>query len=440
MNISTAHKLRFIKRAALIGALITTLFTINITAEEWGSWGDGSIFDLSGYLEVTGVTVLPRWQEDQNGNVGLLSKLRLRGVFEPASNLSVVAEVEYQDMRGAVNPLTRMSLAGLPLLNESSQAQLAGIDFNRRIDFDYAYGSASFGPVDLRIGRQPLAWGTAYAFNPTDLANPVTLAELTGVEPPGITAIAPSFTIGPSLGIDGYVGFEDRSREAVAITDISVPANIPFGIRGRAFINAWDVGVGFVRAVEQTGFLQKQLSVEDYVIAEFAGSAGPFMLYGETSVEIDNANWKFSHSVDAAIGTQYDIGDNFSLLVEYHRRGRGASDPDNYDLFRRLAGGLVARDYLVCVGNSFLFDDKVQLTVASIINLNDYSAALIPEIIYTAVQDFELGMGISLFPGSRGTEFYGDFRLETQEPGDKTVFTDVDMGRYMAFFKTTWYF
>ena len=439
MNISTAHKLRLIKRAVLFGTLIKALFGANAIAEDWGSWDEGPVFDLSGYLEATGVTVLPRWQQDQSSNVGLLSKLRLRGVFEPATNLSVVAEVEYQDMRGAVNPLTRMTIAGFPALDESSQAQLAGTDFNQRIDFDYAYGSASFGPVDLRIGRQPLAWGTAYAFNPTDLANPVMLAELTGEEPPGITAIAPSLTIGTNMGIDGYIGFEDRSRETVALSEMSHSGKLPLGIRARAFLGAWDVGIGFVRAVEQNGFTQ-QLYVDDYIVAEFAGSLGPFMLYGETAVETWGDGWEFSRSVDAAVGTQYDIGDNFSLLLEYHRRGRGESDPDDYDLFKRLAGGLVAQDYLVGVGNSFFLDDNVQFTLVSIVNLNDFSAAIIPEITYTAVQDFEFGLGISMFPGSRGTEFYGDFRLETPGTGDDPEFSDVDLGRYMAFFKTTWYF
>ncbi|TVR02336.1 MAG: hypothetical protein EA403_08995 [Spirochaetaceae bacterium] len=392
---------------------------VAVAADEWGNDGWGSDgwevseapagMDLSGYLETTGLTVLPRNVGGDDVRVGLQTLLRLRGRFEPQEFLSVTVETEFLDRRGAVR---------------------SG-DESRQIRFDYLYGSAAFGPVDLRVGRQPLAWGTAYAFNPTDLMNPSTMEGLAGVEPPGITAVSASLTLGQRWGIEGYLGFEERSRHASALDDLSRLNRLPYGVRGRAFLGPWDLGIGFARsALYDPG--PRSVRTMEYAVAEIAGSIGPVLLYAETAIEAAASDWNPERSVDAAVGGQWEPLDRLSLQAEYHRRGRGTTDVDEYPASERLAGRLVGQNYLVGIGTLFLKDDDLRLMVAALTNLNDYSAAVRPELTWLVTEDFELGFGASLSFGSRGSEFDG--RVSDNDLGE------VDLGVPRLFAKATWYF
>lgn len=428
---------------ALVVLIMSAIMSAPLSADDWADldddWGDNDGIDMSGYLESTGIALLPR-DFDGEPNFGLQSILRLRGRFEPASSLSVTVEAEYRDRRAAANPLTRQSLIGASSLDESGQAQFVGTDFNREFVFDYAYASARFGALDIRVGRQPLAWGSAYAFNPTERMNPASLAELTGIEPPGITAIAPSLSLGSGLGIEGYVAFEDRSRRATALTALSEAHNIPFGLRARAYLGLWDFAAGFLRSVDAGGATagaEGQLTVADYAVAEIAGPLGPVTVYGEAAVEVDpDASWRLERSVDGAVGFQYELPFEVGLQAEYHRRGRGAADSEDYDPQERIAGQLVARDYLVGVVDRYFFDDEVHATLAALTNLNDSSTMLIPELQYSPLPDLELGLGASVLLGPEDSEFDGRF----ERPTGNGETASIDLGRPQLFLSAKWYF
>jgi len=410
--------------------------------DDWGDWNDtGDGGEISGYFESTGLTLLPRGF-DGEPHFGLQSILRLRGQFYPANALTITVEAEYRDRRGAANSLTRQSLIGAPALVEQDQASFPGTDFNRELVVDYAYASARLGPLDLRAGRQPIAWGTAYAFNPTELMNPASLAELTGVEPPGLTAIAPGISIGTGFGLEGYVAFEDRSRRATALSGLAEARNLPFGVRVRAFAGMWDLAAGFIRALDagpgaDAGDFTP--AARDYAVGEVAGPLGPVTAYAEAAVEITpEEEWKLERSIDGAIGFHYEMPFGLGLQVEYHRGGRGASDPADYDPQARIAGRLAARDYLVGIADYYLLDDTVHTVLASLVNLNDGSVTLIPEVQYAALPDLELGFGASLLLGPDGSEFDGRFDLPLDPNSAKSA--QIDIGRSQLFLSAKWHF
>ena len=389
-------------------------------AADWQA-GEG-LLDLSGYLETTAISVLPRNVTREQTEAGLQTLLRLRSRFEPEPFLSVTVETEFLDRRGAA---------------AAGGFGTDGVE-PREITFDYLYGAVAFGPVDLRVGRQPLAWGSAYAFNPTDLMNPSTMAGLAGVEPPGITAISSSITVGERLGLEACLGFEDRSRNASALRELSRAHRLPWGVLGRAYLGMWDFGIGIARSAEWApewppgSAAEGTLQTEDYAVAEAVGSIGPVLLYAEAAIEIGTDDWHIQRSLDGALGAVWDPVDRLSLQAEYHRRGRGASDPQDYRPADRLARRLVGQDYLVGVGRFSMMSDDLELTLASLLNLNDRSSALIPELTYRITDDFHTTVGGSLFLGSRKSEFDGRF-------SDGTL-GEVDLGLPQLFLRATWYF
>lgn len=405
------------------------------TASEDGTGGEALM--LSGYLETTGLAILPRKPDVQDAHLGLRSILRLRGRAEPAAFLSVTAEGELQDLRGAANPRTRAGILGLPdatTVAATPASMWYGLDENSSFRIDYLYGSAAFGPVDIRVGRQPLAWGTAYAFNPTELTNPRGIGGLAGLEPPGISAITVGITPGRLWGVEGYIAFEDRSRSSTALPDLSLIEKLPYGARIRLFPGLWDFGAGVARSADYTPHpgSDGQIRNNDYAVAEFAGSLGVVLLYGETAIEIGSKDWSATRSIDAAAGLQWDPWESITLQGEYHRRGRGSKEPDDYSLADRLAGSLVGRDYAVGIASWSTLDDDLRLRMATLVNLNDRSLVLIPELRYLVVDDFHLELGASVFHGDSNTEFNG--RISDDALGK------LDLGRSQLYLRTTWYF
>lgn len=395
----------------------------------WSSWDNDDTITISGYMESTGLVVIPRNSADIDPKIGLQNLLRLRSVFEPSSNLSVTVETEYLDRRGAANPQIRSEIIGLPEKENTLPA-------SNQFSFDYVYGSLSWKNLDLRVGRQPLAWGTAYAFNPTDLINASSLGDLAGIEPSGIVAIAPNLTLGSSWGVEAYLGFEDQDRLTEHTQTIKKTEHFPLGIRLRSFMDAWDWSIGYARSSQTghhkdgSGFLTK-----DYFTAEVVGPALGFTVYGETAVQLNNND---SNGIDAALGFQNQIFGNLGIQLEYHRKATGEVIKKDYDPYLRLQGELVARDYLVAVADFFILNDDMHIVAASLVNINDGSLALVPEATYTLFQDFELVLGASWFMGGNETEFDGRFKLPPEKKYSES--RGVDIGRPQIFISSTWHF
>lgn len=401
--------------------------------DSWeGGGGPGSGLDLSGYFETRFLAGVPRDGDFGELTLGLQNLIRIRGNVRPSDSFSITLEADYRDGRGAANPIARMGLTGFPL---SPEAVAGSAEYHNAVTIDYAYVSAALGPLDLRIGRQPVVWGTAYAFNPTDLSNSATMAGLAGIEPPGLTAINAALTFGTHWGLDAYVGFEERTRGGGALMDWTDPAKLPFGVRGRAFIGAWDFAVGIARSAWTSASNPAQLNNETRITGEIAGSLGPVSLYAEGAIETDDSDWSVENSVDAAAGVVYEAFSFITIQLEYHRRGRGAESPELYDPLHRIAGGLAARDYLVTVANFGLFDDKAGIMTAALTNLNDGSSVILPEASWNVTDDFQISLGSSVFLGGKDTEFDGRFTLPDALGG-----AEVDIGRPQVFLKAVWYY
>lgn len=432
------------KHCILLWMLV--LFSIGaglVAAEDWGDWDDwddqeetasaataswhdtDAGLELSGYMESTGTVTLPRsWGEDPAS--GLHSLMRLRGRFTAGRDFSAVVEADITDSRGSASPSARMQLVGIAPADGEEQPLSAGM--RPQIELDYLYGSLRLGAADVRVGRQPIAWGSAYAFNPTDLMNPVSLAGLAGVEPSGLTAVHTSLSPGMAWGVEGYLAFEDRSREA-APHQLMTPDALPFGMRFRLYHGIWDYSLGLVRAVDLLPGAA-DLDRRYLVTAEFAGSVGALLVYGEAALEPED--WQLPEALDAAIGVQYDLTEEVLVQLEYHRRGQGAASTADYPVAPRLRGGLVGRDYLVGVARSTLFRGDLTITAAGLINLHDGSVAVLPEIEYLLSDDVTVHLGAATMFGSRDSEFRGRFEV----PGSGKV----DIGRSQLFAGITWHF
>ncbi|TVR86921.1 MAG: hypothetical protein EA428_13880, partial [Spirochaetaceae bacterium] len=415
-----------------------------------GDWGDDEAndgwgaferaeFTLYGYIENEVVVAAPAARGDTDPAFGNTLSVRLKGDWHPHRDLSFYAELLYQDLRGIADPAVSLAAAS-PLFaggaggaggagNDNGAAGAAGPK-TESVVLDHAYGEARFAYLDLRFGRQPIAWGTGYLFNPTDRLSGASLSSPGSDETPGTLAVAPTVQLHDRLSLAGYLAFEDRGRERVSRLESRKANNYPFGVRLSSYAGVFDFSASFSKEVSHidagaAAMLGKSAGYQERYFggADFAGSIGDVGVYGEAAVVLAENDliggsaapdsWSLEKALFTVVGFDYTLPGEIGVQFEYYRQGDGATRKADYSLAELLSGrrSVQARDYLVAVADRSFASDRVELLSAVILNLNDYSIVAVPEIEWQLRNDFSLGLNAALFFGERGSEFDGRYDL-----------------------------
>jgi len=318
--------------------------------------------------------------------------LRLKGDWEPGENLSVHLELSYSGIAGNQNPGSLLDVE-LPV---------------ETITLDHAWGLINLGALDLQFGRIPLAWGTGYVFNPTSRAAGASLLDTVTEETPGTLALVPSLYLG-SLTLTGYAAFQDKSHRALSVEDAESFENLPFGVKLEAFLGPFDVSAGLIREVlvvegESDSFYDRGW----YVSVDADGALGPVGVYAEAALELPPESAP-EESLEATAGLYYSLmRREGELRLEYYHQGGGASDSAGYDFESMLSlqQQMLAEEYLFAYAEVGLWD-YVRAACGGLVNLNDGSFVLLPELFYDAADNLELSLGGMVFAGPEGSEFDG---------------------------------
>jgi hypothetical protein len=154
---------------------------------------------------------------DGRAMMGDLNRLRLRIDYAPLRSANLHLEPEYN------------------LLIRSQNIPVSGISGLDQLVWDRAYLKIYFPLADLTLGKQRIAWGAGYLWNPTDVFNPFTLSfaveEEQEAEPQAVRLEVP---LGEASGIDAF-----------AVTDEEW-ANTKKGIRAITNIGLYDLSVSYV--------------------------------------------------------------------------------------------------------------------------------------------------------------------------------------------------
>ncbi|MBA7710659.1 hypothetical protein ES703_119604 [subsurface metagenome] len=281
---------------------------------------------------------------------------------------------------------------------------------------DHAWGLANLGIFDLQFGKLPIAWGTGYVFNPTAKVATVSYLGAVSEETPGTIGIVPSLYIGDLLSISGYVAFQDKSHKTSSLEGDGKWNNLPFGIKLQAVTGPFDISAGFIKEVLYNGLsFQRQY----YLSADLDGAVWDLGLYAEAALQLPQApkGYNIEESLEVAAGCYYTIPFVESeLRLEYYHQGRGESDRSSYDVSRVLAQEqlVLAEDYLF-VYLERIFQDLFKLGAGSLINLNDGSFFLYPDLTYDVYNNFQLSVGAYFFFGGKGSEFNGEHTVNGSE-------------------------
>jgi hypothetical protein len=400
----------------------------------WSAGGfDGNDLSLYGYVE----TSLNSRIDDDGKKApafGAASRTRVKAEWTPSDVLTARLEAVHRFRTGVANETVMAGRLGLSA--PGMQATDANDDYLSSMELDHAWASVSLNRLDLWLGTFPIAWGSAYVFNPTDHVNAAGSLEGRDAETPGTAALAPTLYLG-EWALGGYLALQQKGAEPFALQGSTKPENLPFAVRLRGYVAGFDVTLSAAKEVRYTGAPGGALPTEGDASADWApaeryrrhhyvgfdtiGSLGDLGLYTEAALELPQdgneidftADHTFEEALEAAVGLEYTFADGWSggglsLKAEYAHLGGGATDSAHYD-FRPVIEGsaiTVAEDYLFLYASRTYLDFWV-VTLSSLLNLNDGSLILAPETSYAFDENFEGRLEFLVPLGPNDSEFDG---------------------------------
>jgi hypothetical protein len=277
--------------------------------------------------------------------------------------------------------------------------------------------------VDIFIGRQAIAWGSARVINPTDIIAPFTFNELDTEERRGVDAVRVRIPLGMMDELDmGYMPGEDfkfrnsafylRGKTYLLKTDLSL---LLLGFRENLL-----VGLDVTRAIGGAGFWCEAA----YVIPHF------FNKNDEPLPGEDEKNY-----FRASTGMDYNFSGKLYGFFEYHYNSAGEGEPGNYlyffnkTAFTKGSTYLMGRHYLN-LGVTYQVTPLIPFTGLLIFNANDASLTFAPTLEYNIKEDIYISAGAYLGIGKRP---------ETIDAGNPTFSTRFrsEFGAYPDMFFTS---
>lgn len=291
------------------------------------------------------------------GAWGDVNRLRLKFDYKRSDILALHFEPRYYFM---IKP------EELPIIGVTDLNQLVWDRYHLKL----------YSPVGtLTAGKQRIAWGSGYIWNPTDVFNPVVLSFTVREEDEtNVEALRFEVPIGQASGLDGYV---------------TAGPVVKKGFRAKTNIHVFDLSASYV----DLGNNDSQLGFD------FSGDAWLLSVRGEAAVKRDGI-------MQVMMGGDYTLENGVGLALEYHYNGLGKKDKVNYDWAGLTAGTIkeLGMDYLY-LGLNKIVDEITTLKGSLLTNLNDQSFLVYPALTRSLSQNLDLSLESMILGGQQGTEY-----------------------------------
>ncbi len=248
-----------------------------------------------------------------------------------------------------------------------------------------AFVTLNPGAAAITLGRQRIAWGTGFAWNPTDLFNPFNPSAIELDEKQGVDAVHATLPIG------------DLSRIEAAFTPKLSTIKPSYAAKLITNLHEYDVS-----------FIAGKFRGDAIVGGDFAGYIGDAGFRGELAYTFKKNRDNYLRAV---LNADYNFPHNFYALVEFYYNGPGASNQKDYDIFHILSGESFN---LAKLYSAFSVTKSItpllNASVYSIINLVDHSSLLGPGLTWSLATNLDVSANTYFLFGADDSE-YG--QLET---------------------------
>lgn len=315
--------------------------------------------DLNGYLynDIVGIK-----KRSGGGIIANLTKLRLRFDSElaPWVRLHLEPEVDHILTTEQVTLFTTNQLDSLM--------------------WDRSYFKFYLGQNVLTVGKQRIAWGTGYIWNPTDVVSDfVPSFAISEEERQGVRGVRLEVPWGWATKFEAFYLTEQGHKK---------------GLRARTNLFDYDLSASYIDLGEDKGH---QYGF-DYV-GEFVGLG----VRGEIAFITPQTVTDYSQY---CLGANYTLDNGWGLDGEYYFNGLGAKNKSNYDWTSLFAGDIdqLAREYIY-FGVSKMLDELSSVRFSIIQNMVDFGYIFYPSYTYNILQNVDLSFEALIENGTPGSEY-----------------------------------
>lgn len=276
------------------------------------------------------------------------------------------------------------------LWDEKKTIGYAEID---RLWLDYVKNDWQF-----TVGRQRIAWGTSWAWNPTDLFNPKDVLDFDYEEMPGVDAVRIQYYTGPVTKVELAVSPGKDKTDLTAAGLISFNQwNYDFNLIAGYKKERWVLGGGWVGDIKDAGFR-----------GEILVSQAPKQKYDSPYYQLNDIKPLSSDNpyVSIVISGDYTFPNSFYIHTELLFNSNGT---DKYaSVYQKEA---IQLDMLTPARWSIFQEFAYQFTpllrggILGIFNPDDKSYVIVPSAGYSVITNLDLYLTGFIFGGPIVSEF-----------------------------------
>lgn len=256
----------------------------------------------------------------------------------------------------------------------------------------------------VTVGRQRIAWGTSWVWNPTDLFNPQSPLDFDYEELPGTDAVRVQYYTGPVTKIEAAFSPAKSSDKMIAAGLISYNKwDYDFNLIGGIKYNRWVVGGGWAGDILDAGFRGEfLLSQKPAPIAKY-NLLHTLLPYYEPLSSFNKPVFSFVLSGD------YTFPNSFYIHTEilYYNSGKNK----NSGLYQQEAldlGMLTPARLSLYQEFSYDITPLIRGSLFGIFNPDDYSGVIVPSATYSVITNLDLYI-IALFFNGKSLTQYGEY-------------------------------
>lgn len=316
------------------------------------------------------------------------AEFRVRAFF----GNSIKKVPDYSELIKTEQPLINLDKK---LWNTQFSLGYAEID---RLFLDY-----NVNDFQITVGRQRIAWGTSWVWNPTDLFNPLSILDFDYEEFPGSDAFRLQYYTGAISKIELAVAPNRNNKKLTAAGLISYNVfdydfNFIAGVKNRK----WIAGFSWVGDIADAGF-RGEIIVRDKPENDLKFD-NIYSFYKETSLSsFDNLIISF------VLSTDYTFPNSFYIHTEvlYNNLGK-EKNTALFSMEAKEVGLLSPSRWSVYQEFSYNISPLTRTGIFGIYNPNDKSFVIVPSINYSVITNLDFYMIALFFEGNPLTQ-YGEY-------------------------------
>jgi len=254
--------------------------------------------------------------------------------------------------------------------------------------------------TEITVGRQRIAWGTSWVWNPIDIFNPLDVLDFDYEERPGADAVRFQYYTGPVSKFELSIRPGKTKRGWIAAGLWSTNAyDYDFNFIGGIKENRWLVGGGWSGDILTAGFRGELLvSQKPEVLPEF-----------QDNYSVINAKALSTYvkpTISFVVSGDYTFINSFYIHTEVLHNSNGVEKYTGlYQPEAIKLGMLTAACWSLYQEFAYDFNPLVRGTIFGILNPDDKSFIIVPSVSYSVITNLDLLLLGMFFNGTSLSEF-----------------------------------